>query len=156
MTQITIDDILNPTQRKQLANIPIGDPVLVVLWNEAQLCAVQALNAQHTKQSIVDRLVDNGGRDPHGTKCLFHFPLANMIQTARQDFLNNAIWVMGTTPGKCHHFWIVVLALYTLNLEMQAFFNSPHPPRPPVAETYEIARISKADFEYKDARFFYF
>jgi hypothetical protein len=96
----TIDQIITPSQKKQLAKIPLGDPVLVVLWNDAQLAAVQAANPQHTKQTIVERLIANGAKDPHGTNCLFHFPLANMIQNAREDFLNNAVWVMGTTPGK--------------------------------------------------------
>jgi urease beta subunit len=55
----------------------------------------------HTKQSIVNRLIANGGVDPKQTGSIFHFSLTNDIQTAREDFLRHARWVLGTTPGTC-------------------------------------------------------
>jgi hypothetical protein len=55
----------------------------------------------HTKQAVIDRLINNRAVDPQGTGAIFHFSLTNHIQNAREDFLQNAIWVMGTTVRKC-------------------------------------------------------
>ena len=126
------DDVIT----NEVLQMPVGDPVLVLIWNPMRLQAAAAINPAHTKQSVVNRLLANGGSDPKNTQAIFHFPLSNDIQTAREDFLANAVWVMGTTP--------------------QMRQNLAAPAIDPVAETYMVLRITKTDLDYSDAQFFYY
>lgn len=119
-----------------LQNIPLGDPVLVILWNDV-INRRQQENPQHSKQRIIQRLIANGGRDQKGSNAIFHFRLTGDIQSAREDFLANDRWVFGTTPE--------------MEAALRANFHID-----PVAETYVVTRITMNELDYADARFFYY
>ncbi|KAI3631913.1 hypothetical protein MIR68_009749 [Amoeboaphelidium protococcarum] len=131
-----LESILPQDWIAHLRQMPLGDPVLVVLWNEDRLAAVAQANPEHSKRNVIRRLIENGGRDPEGSGSIFHFPMTNNIAAARRDFLRNASWSMGTTP------------------EMRRDLLAPV--QDAIAETYMIIRVTKTDLDYQDAQFFYY
>lgn len=131
-----IEDVIPDEILKAMKKIPIGDPVLVLVWNDARLDQARAANARHTKQSVINRLLNNGATDEKNSGTIFHFPMTNHIQTAREDFLARAIWTMGTTA------------------QMRA--NLGVPAIEPIAETFIIQRLTRNELDYADAQFFYY
>ncbi|KAI3637260.1 hypothetical protein MIR68_004966 [Amoeboaphelidium protococcarum] len=117
-----------------LRQMPLGDPVLVLLWNETRLAEAVEANPAHSKLNIIRCLIANGGKDPVGSGSIFHFRMTNNIAAARRDFLRNASWTMGTTPEMRQH--------------LQA------PAIDPIAETYMVTRVGKSKLDYQEARFF--
>ena len=129
MTKFALPDI-------DISFAPLGDPVLVILWSNAVLQERLLQNPNHTKASVITRLVNNGGSDPKNSGSIFHFRLTGDIQSAREDFLANSRWVFGTTP------------------EMEQDVGAQH--RDSIAETFVVTRVSMGVTDYSDARFFYY
>jgi hypothetical protein len=122
LTSTNIEDL-------DLSSAPLGDPLLVVIWNDNVLAARAQQNPAWTKRAVIQRLLDNGGVDTKNSGSIFHFKLKGDIQSARDDFLRNEIWGFGTTP------------------QMEAYFGAAHH-RDPVAETYEVTRITRNEVDY--------
>ena len=56
-----------------IKKLSLGDPVLVLHWNQDTLAAATALNPTHTKASLVEVITNNGGIDATEMECVFSF-----------------------------------------------------------------------------------
>jgi hypothetical protein len=53
--------------------LSIGDPVLVLHWNDSAIAAAAALNPANTQAFLVGVITQHGGRDVTGTENIFTF-----------------------------------------------------------------------------------